>query len=140
MNNTQATAGRPLLFQPVTIRSLTARNRVVVSPMCQYSSEDGGPTDWHLVHLGKFAMGGAGIVFGEETAVETGCADLIALARELLYNPNWPVHAARALGDAHYLSLLPEAYGWWLQRRERIRLTTAAQQQAVESIPEKANS
>jgi 2,4-dienoyl-CoA reductase-like NADH-dependent reductase (Old Yellow Enzyme family) len=60
----------PLLFTPVTIAGLTVRNRIVVSPMCQYSSEDGGPTDWHLVHLGKFAMGGAGIVFCEETAVE----------------------------------------------------------------------
>jgi 2,4-dienoyl-CoA reductase-like NADH-dependent reductase (Old Yellow Enzyme family) len=60
----------PLLFQPIAIRGLTARNRIVVSPMCQYSSEDGGPTDWHLVHLGKFAMGGAGIVFGDETTVE----------------------------------------------------------------------
>lgn len=61
---------RPLLFTPVTLRGVTARNRVVVSPMCQYRSVDGGPVDWHLVHLGKFAMGGAGIVFGDETAVE----------------------------------------------------------------------
>lgn len=60
----------PLLFTPITLRGLTVRNRVVVSPMCQYRSVDGGPTDWHLVHLGKFAMGGAGIVFGDETAVE----------------------------------------------------------------------
>jgi 2,4-dienoyl-CoA reductase-like NADH-dependent reductase (Old Yellow Enzyme family) len=61
---------RPLLFTPIALGRLTARNRVVVSPMCQYSSEDGGPTDYHLVHLGQFAMGGAGIVFCEETAVE----------------------------------------------------------------------
>src|SRR6185295_12869411 len=60
----------PLLFTPITLRGVTVRNRVVVSPMCQYSSEGGGPTDYHLVHLGKFAMGGAGIVFCEETAVE----------------------------------------------------------------------
>ena len=60
----------PLLFTPITLGNLTARNRVVVSPMCQYASEDGGPTDYHLVHLGQFAMGGAGIVFCEETAVE----------------------------------------------------------------------
>ena len=63
-------AGAPLLFTPLALRGLVARNRVVVSPMCQYSSHDGGPTDWHLVHLGKFALGGAGIVFCEETAVE----------------------------------------------------------------------
>ena len=60
----------PLLFTPLEMRGVTARNRVVVSPMCQYASEDGGPTDFHLVHLGKFAMGGAGIVFCEETSVE----------------------------------------------------------------------
>jgi 2,4-dienoyl-CoA reductase-like NADH-dependent reductase (Old Yellow Enzyme family) len=60
----------PLLFTPIALRSVTARNRVVVSPMCQYSSADGGPTDFHLVHLGRFAMGGAGIVFCEETSVE----------------------------------------------------------------------
>ena len=60
----------PLLFTPIELAGVTARNRVVVSPMCQYSSADGGPTDFHLVHLGKFAMGGAGIVFCEETSVE----------------------------------------------------------------------
>jgi 2,4-dienoyl-CoA reductase-like NADH-dependent reductase (Old Yellow Enzyme family) len=60
----------PLLLTPITLRGLTARNRIVVSPMSQYAAEDGAPTDWHLVHLGKFAMGGAGIVFVEETTVE----------------------------------------------------------------------
>jgi 2,4-dienoyl-CoA reductase-like NADH-dependent reductase (Old Yellow Enzyme family) len=61
---------RPLLFQPVTMRGVTARNRIVVSPMCQYHSDDGGPTDWQYIHLGRLAVGGAGIIFGEETAVE----------------------------------------------------------------------
>ena len=60
----------PLLFTPITIRSVTARNRVMVSPMCQYASVDGGPTDWHLVNLGRYTLGGAGIVFAEESAVE----------------------------------------------------------------------
>jgi 2,4-dienoyl-CoA reductase-like NADH-dependent reductase (Old Yellow Enzyme family) len=60
----------PLLFQPVRLRNVQARNRIVVSPMCQYSAHDGEVTDWHLVHLGKFAQGGAGIVFMEATAVE----------------------------------------------------------------------
>ena len=60
----------PLLFTPIALRGLTARNRIAVSPMSQYCSVEGEPTDWHLVHLGKFAMGGAGIVFVEETAVE----------------------------------------------------------------------
>jgi len=58
------------LFQPIALREVTARNRIVVSPMCQYSARDGHVTDWHFVHLGKFAQGGAGIVFAEATAVE----------------------------------------------------------------------
>ena len=60
----------PLLFQPIELRGVRAKNRIVVSPMCQYSAQDGRVTDWHLVHLGKFAQGGAGIVFVEATAVE----------------------------------------------------------------------
>lgn len=60
----------PHLFTPITLRGVTARNRIVVSPMSQYLAKDGAPTDWHLVHLGKFAMGGAGIVFVEETSIE----------------------------------------------------------------------
>jgi 2,4-dienoyl-CoA reductase-like NADH-dependent reductase (Old Yellow Enzyme family) len=58
------------LFEPIRLREVEARNRVVVSPMCQYSAKDGHVTDWHLVHLGKFAQGGAGAVFLEATAVE----------------------------------------------------------------------
>ena len=60
----------PLLFTPIKLRSIVARNRIVCSPMCQYVSDDGGPSDWQLVNLGRFAMGGTGIVFGEETAIE----------------------------------------------------------------------
>jgi 2,4-dienoyl-CoA reductase-like NADH-dependent reductase (Old Yellow Enzyme family) len=73
-----------LLLSPVTIRGLTLRNRIVVSPMCQYKSVEGGPQDWHLVHLGQFAVGGAGLVFCEETSVEErgrkthGCAGIYA--------------------------------------------------------------
>ncbi|MBW8905209.1 MAG: NADH:flavin oxidoreductase/NADH oxidase [Betaproteobacteria bacterium] len=59
-----------LLFEPIELRGAKARNRLVVSPMCQYSARDGQVTDWHLVHLGKFAQGGGGIVFVEATAVE----------------------------------------------------------------------
>ena len=57
------------LFSPLVIRSLTLRNRVGVSPMCQYSSDNGFATDWHLVHLGAFATGGAGLVLTEAAAV-----------------------------------------------------------------------
>jgi 2,4-dienoyl-CoA reductase-like NADH-dependent reductase (Old Yellow Enzyme family) len=60
----------PLLFTPITIRGVTSKNRIVVSPMCQYNSDDGGPGDWQMMHLGRLAVGGAGIIFGEETAVE----------------------------------------------------------------------
>ena len=60
----------PVLFEPIELRGVRARNRIVVSPMCQYSAREGHVTDWHLVHLGKFAQGGAGIVFVEATAVE----------------------------------------------------------------------
>jgi 2,4-dienoyl-CoA reductase-like NADH-dependent reductase (Old Yellow Enzyme family) len=57
------------LFSPLQLRSLSFRNRIFVSPMCQYSSRDGFPTDWHLVHLGSRAVGGAGLVMVEATAV-----------------------------------------------------------------------
>jgi 2,4-dienoyl-CoA reductase-like NADH-dependent reductase (Old Yellow Enzyme family) len=60
----------PHLFRPVTFRSVTARNRIMVSPMCQYSATDGVPDDWHFQHLGCRAVGGAGIVFTEMTNVE----------------------------------------------------------------------
>jgi 2,4-dienoyl-CoA reductase-like NADH-dependent reductase (Old Yellow Enzyme family) len=57
------------LFTPLTLRGTTFPNRVWVSPMCQYSATDGMPDDWHLVHLGARATGGAGLVFSEATAV-----------------------------------------------------------------------
>ncbi|KAA2260155.1 NADH:flavin oxidoreductase/NADH oxidase [Solihabitans fulvus] len=59
-----------MLFSPLTLRSVTLPNRIVVSPMCQYSAVDGLPDEWHLVHLGSRAVGGAGLVFTEATAVE----------------------------------------------------------------------
>ncbi|MGD0841118.1 MAG: NADH:flavin oxidoreductase/NADH oxidase [Candidatus Acidiferrales bacterium] len=57
------------IFEPLTIRGITLPNRVGVSPMCEYSSEDGFANDWHLVHLGSRAVGGAGLVMTEATAV-----------------------------------------------------------------------
>jgi 2,4-dienoyl-CoA reductase-like NADH-dependent reductase (Old Yellow Enzyme family) len=59
----------PGLFDPLPIRELTFANRLFVSPMCQYSSEDGYANDWHLVHLGSRAVGGAGLIITEATAV-----------------------------------------------------------------------
>jgi 2,4-dienoyl-CoA reductase-like NADH-dependent reductase (Old Yellow Enzyme family) len=75
-NNNQQLTGEseekkvPSLFDSFTLRGLALRNRIVVSPMCQYSSEDGFANDWHLVHLGRFATGGAALVMTEATAVE----------------------------------------------------------------------
>jgi 2,4-dienoyl-CoA reductase-like NADH-dependent reductase (Old Yellow Enzyme family) len=57
------------LFEPLTIKSVTLKNRIAVSPMCQYSSEDGFMNDWHMVHLGSRAVGGAGLIIVEATAV-----------------------------------------------------------------------
>jgi 2,4-dienoyl-CoA reductase-like NADH-dependent reductase (Old Yellow Enzyme family) len=60
----------PHLFEPLTLRSVTLPNRVAVSPMCEYSAEDGFANDWHLVHLGSRSVGGAGLVVAEATGVE----------------------------------------------------------------------
>ncbi|MCG0238560.1 MAG: NADPH dehydrogenase NamA [Firmicutes bacterium] len=62
----------PLLFEPITFRGVTLRNRIVMSPMCQYSAgPDGRATDWHLVHYGARATGGVGLILVEATAVES---------------------------------------------------------------------
>ncbi len=72
----------PHLFSPFTLRSVTLRNRIGVSPMCQYSAIDGVPNEWHSVHLGSRAVGGAGLIIAEATAVEAqgritlGCTGL----------------------------------------------------------------
>jgi 2,4-dienoyl-CoA reductase-like NADH-dependent reductase (Old Yellow Enzyme family) len=60
----------PALFSPLSLRDIRLRNRIAVSPMCQYSSDEGLATDWHLVHLGSRAAGGAGLVMTEAAAVE----------------------------------------------------------------------
>ena len=64
------TAHMAKLFESLRIRGVTLRNRIAMSPMCQYSSEDGMPADWHMVHLGSRAVGGAAAVIAEATAVE----------------------------------------------------------------------
>ena len=81
-------ATHPPMFTPFKLRGLTLKNRIVVSPMAQYSAVDGAPTDWHLVHLGARAQGGAGLVFTEMTCVSPqgritpGCTGLYAPAHE----------------------------------------------------------
>jgi len=67
----------PMLFEPISIRDVTLKNRVVVSPMHQYSAVKGFATDWHLMNAGRYAAGGAGLVFMESTKVERrGCGTL----------------------------------------------------------------
>jgi 2,4-dienoyl-CoA reductase-like NADH-dependent reductase (Old Yellow Enzyme family) len=123
------------LFSPLTIKSVVLRNRVGVSPMCQYSSADGVATDWHLVHLGSRATGGAAVVIAEATAVSPegritpGCAGIWAdkhvaalepITRFIKSQGSVPgiqlAHAGRkasaavpAQGGAH----LPETAGGW---------------------------
>jgi 2,4-dienoyl-CoA reductase-like NADH-dependent reductase (Old Yellow Enzyme family) len=63
-------AATPMLFSPLTIRDVTFRNRIMVSPMNQYSAVDGMATDWHFAHLAQYALGGAGLVCMEATKVE----------------------------------------------------------------------
>ena len=74
------TTSEPLLFQPIQLRELVLNNRIVISPMCQHAAENGRATPWHMVHLGKFALGGAGLILTESTAVDPrgriGTADL----------------------------------------------------------------
>jgi anthraniloyl-CoA monooxygenase len=78
----------PPMFQPFRLRGMTLANRVVVSPMCQYSATDGVPNDWHMVHLGSRAIGGAGLIFTEMTDVSAearityGCAGMYSGAQE----------------------------------------------------------
>lgn len=88
---------RAPLFTPMTLRELNLDNRIVVSPMCQYSAHEGNATDWHLMHLGNFALSGAGMLIHEATAVSPegrishGCLGLYsdeneaALARVLKF-------------------------------------------------------
>jgi len=70
MSSENMQTAAPSLFTPLVIREIVFRNRIGVSPMCQYSSQDGFANDWHLVHLGSRAVGGAGAVIAEATAVE----------------------------------------------------------------------
>ncbi len=90
---------RPPMFAPYSLRDMALKNRVVVSPMAQYKAVDGAPTDWHLVHLGERAKGGAGLVYTEMTCVSAegritpGCPGLYAADHETAW--------ARIIGFVH---------------------------------------
>ena len=98
----------PLLFQPTTIRGVTAKNRILISPMCQYSAIDGLASDWHLVHLGKFAQGGAGPATAGRHAPRPGFQ--VPYAARIRA-------AADLLGHDREFAFWPKQYGWWLKRR-----------------------
>ncbi|MGD1923977.1 MAG: NADH:flavin oxidoreductase/NADH oxidase [Paracoccaceae bacterium] len=81
------------LFDPIKLRDLEIPNRITVAPMCQYTAKDGLPGNWHLVHLGQFALGGPGLVFVEATGVEPegritpGCTGRWSDAHEEAFKP-----------------------------------------------------
>jgi 2,4-dienoyl-CoA reductase-like NADH-dependent reductase (Old Yellow Enzyme family) len=81
-------AGMPALFEPLRLGGIALANRIAVSPMCQYSAENGAANDWHLQHLGSLSLSGAGLVIVEQTAVEAagrishGCLGLYSDASE----------------------------------------------------------
>src|SRR3954453_8070016 len=81
-------ARTPALFEPLRLGGITLANRIAVSPMCQYSAENGAANYWHLQHLGSLAVSGAGLVIVEQTAVEPagrishGCLGLYSDANE----------------------------------------------------------
>jgi 2,4-dienoyl-CoA reductase-like NADH-dependent reductase (Old Yellow Enzyme family) len=81
-------ARTPALFEPLSLGGITLANRIAVSPMCQYSAENGAANDWHLQHLGSLSLSGAGLVIVEQTAVEPvgrishGCLGLYSDANE----------------------------------------------------------
>ena len=112
------------LFKPIKLRELNLPNRIMVSPMCQYSATDGNAGDWHLIHLGQLALGGVGLLCIEATAVEAvgritpGCLGLYsddneAALRRLLARPAAPRrHAAGdPAGPCRAQGLEPHALG-----------------------------
>jgi len=93
------------LFRPFTLRGLTLPNRIVISPMCEYSAVDGCATDWHLIHLGHLALSGAGLLIIEATAVEPRGR----ISRECLgmYSDACEAALARVLGVVRRYSTMP---------------------------------
>ena len=65
------------LFEPLTLKSIMTRNRIVISPMCQYSAKEGLANDWHFAHLSTFALGGARIVFTEAEFISNSATQRI---------------------------------------------------------------
>ena len=74
---------RPSLFEPLRLGGITLANPIAVSPMCQYSAENGAANDWHLQHLGSLSLSGAGLVIVEQTAVEPEAASVTAVSASI---------------------------------------------------------
>src|SRR5205823_2517696 len=113
------------LFSAFQLRSLTFPNRIGVSPMCQYSSEDGLATDWHLVHLGSRAAGGAGLVMMAASAVVAAFARAAQRALTAGFDLV-EIHAAHGYLLHEFLSPLSnqrtDAYGGSMENRSRLLL------------------
>ncbi|MBI4563217.1 MAG: bifunctional salicylyl-CoA 5-hydroxylase/oxidoreductase [Planctomycetes bacterium] len=122
----------PPMFTPFRLRDLVLQNRVVVSPMCQYSADDGTPGDWHLVHLGSRAMGGAGLIFTEMTDVSRegrispGCTGM--------YKPEHVAAWKRIVDFVHRHS--PAKIGMQLAHAGRKASTRLAWQGMDEPLPD----
>jgi len=95
------------LFSPITLGNLVLRNRIVVSPMCQYSADEGRATDWHLIHLGHLALSGAGLLFVEATAVAP--EGRISPADLGLWSDDTEAALARVLQSVRQYSAIPIA-------------------------------
>jgi hypothetical protein len=93
------------MFLPFSLRGMQLENRVVVSPMSMYSAEEGLPSDWHLVHYGALAQGGAGLVYTEmtnvspEARITTGCAGIWNAEQEAAWAALTPPQMARRLKE-----------------------------------------
>jgi 2,4-dienoyl-CoA reductase-like NADH-dependent reductase (Old Yellow Enzyme family) len=129
----------PRLFEKMRLRGLELRNRIVISPRCQYSASGGLTTDYHLVHYGRFALGGAGLVFVEATAVvpegrithgDVGIWSdnhIAGLARIAAFVKGQGAAAGVQLAHAGrkasmqrpWFESWPAQSGWWLERRGR---------------------
>ncbi len=115
------------LFSPMTLRGLTTSNRIVVSPMCQYSACDGSATDWHLMHYGQFAVSGAGLVIIEATHVEArgriteGCLGLYSDENEAAIRQGGPLpgiqrsHATEAGNENERVLHRAKSVLFWLR-------------------------
>ena len=121
------------LLSPLKIKDIEFRNRIFVSPMCQYSAQDGLPNDWHFVHLGSRAVGGAGLVMVEATAVRLKAASrpttwgsgMTTRFRPLKESPlhlpprerypafNWAMRAARLRRSPGRATSVPASEGGW---------------------------